>query len=100
MVKANPIPSWKDTVNQRTGTTSLWKLGKKTNRMALSWKWLEDLTTEGIGIREIESQAWRRTRIREEKKGATLKGIKKGPHVQGMKRDARFVKESMKIRVH
>ena len=86
------------TVNVRTGTTGLWNLGRKTVKMALSWKLLTDLAQEGIGVNEVEAQAWTRTWNRETKKGKRLSNIKKGIYCGQLKRDKAYICKMMEIR--
>ena len=82
----------------RTGTTGLWNLGRKTVKMALSWKLLTDLAQEGIGVNEVEAQAWTRTWNRETKKGKRLSNIKKGIYCGQLKRDKAYICKMMEIR--
>ena len=42
------------------GNNGLWKLGKHVTRMALEWKFVEDLSKEGLGTQDVEFRAWRR----------------------------------------
>ena len=70
----------KHTVKKRTGLDGLWKLGRRVNKLVLSWKFLGDLHEEGIGVNEVEAQAWVRTVNCEAKKGRNVKDGKRGWH--------------------
>ena len=63
--------------------------------MAIGWRQLELMRKEGIGVKEVESQAWTRSMNREVKKGKNVKGIKKGEYTAWFKRDERFIKKTM-----
>ena len=66
------------TVKIKTGNAGLWKLGEHTNKLALSWKFLEDLAREEIGVNEVEMKAWNRAANREVKKGRSRPALDKG----------------------
>ena len=60
------------------GFDGLWRLGRKVNRLVLSWNFIQHLMEEGLALREIECQAWQRVVNREDKKGKKVKGLEKG----------------------
>ena len=66
--------------------------------MALSWKFLEDLVQEGLGVNEVEAEAWQRAINREVKKGNNKIGLKKMEYGVGLKRDEEYVQKVMRIR--
>ena len=77
----------------------LWKLGRRVNKLVLSWKFLGDLHEEGLGVNEVEAQAWVRTVNREVKKGRQVKDRKRGWYRNGLRRDQEMIKVQMKVRV-
>ena len=46
---------------KNTGMTGLWRLGRSANKLALSWKFMEDLVNDNIGVNEVELEACRRS---------------------------------------
>ena len=46
----SPFITSEQTANRKADYHGLWKLGSKMNDMALSWKLLEDLRNEKIGV--------------------------------------------------
>ena len=57
------------TVNTEAGIRGLWRQGVKVNKLAASWKMMEDLASKKIGVNEVERDAWNRTANRIVKKG-------------------------------
>ena len=81
-----------------TGSTGLWKLGQKTSRLALSWKFMEDLAREGVGNNEVELRAWKRSANREVKKGKEWPKLDTGRYDREFTRDRKYVRMVMKTR--
>ena len=82
----------------QAGYHGLWKLSQKMTNLALSWKFLQDVQEENIGVNEVEYDAWRREANREEKKG-NARPKKKGQYSETFRRNGRYVKKQMEIRV-
>ena len=72
------------TTNGKAGYDGLWNLGKKMNSMALSWKLLEDLRSERVGVWEVECQALTRSMNRIVKKGHERPALGKGWYGNGI----------------
>ena len=85
------------TVNRKAGTSGLWKLGRRAAKLALSWKYLEDLNEEKIRVNEVEAQAWTRAANREVKKGKK-RPLAKGRYCEVFKRDKKYIGIQMKAR--
>ena len=66
--------------------------------MALSWKYLQDVQEEDVGINEVESEAWKREATREAKKGKE-RPKKKGEYSGRFRRNKGYIKKQMEIRV-
>ena len=77
---------------------SLWKLGRKMNKMALSWKFMEDMVKEGMGVNEVEAESWIRSYGRAVKKGQDISGLKRLEYDGRMERDGKYVVKIMRIR--
>ena len=45
----NPLS---ETANIEAGLEGLWRLARKANRMALAWKLMSDMVSEGVGVNE------------------------------------------------
>ena len=88
-----------ETARQKAGNHGLWKASKKVNMLALSWKLLEDLRREKIGIWEIECQAWNRSMNRRVKLGKERIALEKGRYGKGLRRDTEYVCKLMDIRI-
>ena len=88
-------PNSKNTVNRKAGSTGLWKLGRKATKLSLSWKYLEDLAGQKIGVTEVEAQAWTRAANREVKKGRK-RPLNKGRYSEQFRRDRKFIGVQMR----
>ena len=76
MDRANNI-QYQFTSNE--GTNSVWRMAEKVTRTAASRKFLEQLKREEIGVKEVASHAWIRSRNRMSKKGKDIGMMKKFP---------------------
>ena len=50
------------------GQEGLWKLGIRSNRLALDWKFMSDLEEKSLGVNQVEMVSWNRVVTHEEKK--------------------------------
>ena len=73
---SNTFSSSSSTAGTKAGIAGLWKLGVKCNKLALSWKFVEDMAKKDIGVHEVEREAWNRAANREVKKGKDRPRIK------------------------
>ena len=80
------------TANVKAGYHGLWKLGRRMNLMALSWKLMEDLRKKELGVWEVECAAWTRSMNRRVKKGLDRPAFAKGWYGNGLQRDRKFIK--------
>ena len=86
------------TANSNAGLKGLWRMSKRANDLALSWKYVEDLAEESIGVNEIEMQVWNRTMNREVKKGMKRPALEKGKYGKELQRNKNLIKKQMKLR--
>ena len=75
------------TANINAGIRGLWKLGTLASNLALSWKLIEDLAEESIGVNEVEMAVWTRSVNREVKKGNARPDLEKGKYSREFQRD-------------
>ena len=85
------------TANRNAGIKGLWRLGSRANDLALSWKHVEELAEESIGVNEVEMQVWNRTVNREVKKGNKRPALDKGKYGNELQRDKKLIRKQMKI---
>ena len=80
------------------GSTGLWRLSQKMTTMALSWKLLQDLEEQKIGVNEVEAEAWKRQANREVKKGKEWPKGRRGRYEGDLRRDEKYIEKQMRIR--
>ena len=96
----NHIPLSK-TANLKAGLDGLWKLGRKSSKMALAWKFLQHMDAKSLGVNKVENKAWHREVNHDGKKGyrrskEDKRKIKKNGNV--IQRNKEYVKRQMQIR--
>ena len=79
------------------GLAGLWRQSRKCNKLAASWKFIEDLANMKIGNNEVERDAWNRAANRIVKRGKERPRLK-GKYGTEIKRDAQYVATHMKVR--
>ena len=81
------------------GYSGLWQLGSKANRLALTWKYLEDLKDRKCGTPEVEMSAWKMTINRAVRLGNERSRLKKGHYDSRITRDQIKIEKDMEHRV-
>ena len=72
-------------------------MGVRCNKLALSWKYLEDMVKNQVAVNEVEREAWNRGANREVKKGRD-RPRNKGRYCEKFQRDRIYIGKQMKIR--
>ena len=74
-------------------------MGAKVNKLAISWKRLEQFKDQGLGINEVEHDAWKRAANRAVKKGASWNTLTKRRYTQECPRDGKYIEKEMGERI-
>ena len=97
--ESHPPISSDDTANTKAGIAGLWKEGRKVNCLAISWKRLVEYQSYGIGVNEVEADAWRRQANRAARKGINRRLLEKGSYSKDCPWDKRYIEREMHERI-